>query len=157
MNKLLLAVVLCLICFVNCSTMMIGSTQKIDVYSKPEMATVKVNDMNAGVTPCTLELKRTGDYSIRLELPGYNEKTVYLERKYSGWFFCNILLGGIVGMFIDAMTGAIYVYDPKEIDVDLNSLGFKKPAKDSNLHIVVGLAPDPSWQKIAEMTPVGVK
>jgi hypothetical protein len=40
---------------------------------------------------------------------GYDTKTVPVEFKLDGWYFGNILLGGLIGMLIiDPATGAMY-------------------------------------------------
>ena len=48
-------------------------------------------------------------YQVTYTKNGYETKTVPVEFKLDGWYFGNILLGGLIGMLIiDPATGAMY-------------------------------------------------
>ena len=48
-------------------------------------------------------------YQVKFEKPGYESRTVPVEFKLDGWYFGNILIGGLIGMLIvDPATGAMY-------------------------------------------------
>jgi len=48
-------------------------------------------------------------YVIRYELDGYPTREIPLEFKVNGWYWGNLLLGGVIGMLIiDPATGAMY-------------------------------------------------
>jgi len=49
-----------------------------------------------------------GEYLIRFSNPGYEDLIVPISSRISGWFFANILLGGVFGMIIDGSTGAMW-------------------------------------------------
>ena len=62
--------------------------------------------MYAGSTPTTLKLKSSSgffskaEYYLNFSLPGYDEKTVTVSSSIEGWYWGNILLGGLLGMLI---------------------------------------------------------
>ena len=60
-------------------------------------------------------------YAIHFNKSGHEEKTETLPSQVSGWYWGNILLGGLVGMLIvDPATGAMYKLPP-EVTVKLQS------------------------------------
>ena len=54
-------------------------------------------------------------------MPGYEDKTEYLESGIDGWYWGNIAIGGLIGMFIVApLTGAMYRIPVEYVDTTLN-------------------------------------
>ena len=55
-------------------------------------------------TPCTVSLDPRGgyfrgqSYTLRLELDGYQTTEVALTPKMSGWYWGNLVIGGLIGM-----------------------------------------------------------
>ena len=48
-------------------------------------------------------------YTITLQLKNYETKQIKVECKLNGWYFGNILIGGLLGfLIIDPATGAMY-------------------------------------------------
>ena len=51
-------------------------------------------------------------YQVRFELAGYEVRSIPVECRVNGWYWGNILLGGVIGMLIvDPATGAMYKLD----------------------------------------------
>ena len=71
----------------------------------------------------------------------------------SGWVWGNILFGGIIGLIVDASTGAMYKLTPEQVEASLkaNPKAISQ-VKGEGLILAVALAPDPSWQKIAQLS-----
>lgn len=62
-------------------------------------------------TPATLNLKRSKhDIAISCSKPCYMTTTASMHSGVEGWTIGNILLGGIIGLGIDAWTGALNKY-----------------------------------------------
>jgi hypothetical protein len=56
------------------------------------------------------------------ELPGYSQAEIKLDSSVSGWYFGNLLLGGLIGMLIvDPLTGAMYNLTPEKIEQPLTA------------------------------------
>jgi hypothetical protein len=99
---------------VNCSSIVHGTTQQVKVDSEPSGAAVTVecgdvaNDPKL-VTPAVVNLHRKPDYcALKLNKEGYAPKEVRFAQKVSGWYFGNILVGGLVGLIVDAANGAMW-------------------------------------------------
>ncbi len=100
-----------------CATVIRGTKDNAHFESTPSGATVTVESISADrlgpfscITPCELELKRKRDWSVLFELDGYKPVTGTLEPKVTGGGVAsgagNIIAGGIIGIGVDAGTGA---------------------------------------------------
>jgi hypothetical protein len=106
--------------FSSCASIVSKSSYTISINSVPSEAKIVIKDKKdieifSGQTPATLKLKAgsgffgKGRYQVTYTKNGYDTKTVPVEFKLDGWYFGNILLGGLIGMLIiDPATGAMY-------------------------------------------------
>lgn len=119
--------VLCLaVLMTGCATLVDGGKlQPLTITSDPPDAHVVIHDkmddvdFREGQTPFTAQVKRNHDYLIRVTKDGYDDAEATVERKSNGWTFANILLGGIVGFYVDTQTGAAYDLSTHEVQVPL--------------------------------------
>ena len=57
---------------------------------------------------------------MRLELAGYQATEVALTPRMSGWYWGNLLIGGLIGMLaVDPATGAMWSITPEKIEQKL--------------------------------------
>lgn len=108
------------ILFSSCASIVSKSSYPISINSAPSEAKIVIKDKKGieiftGQTPTTLKLKAGSGffgkarYQVTFSKTGYDTKTVPVEFKLDGWYFGNILLGGLIGMLIvDPATGAMY-------------------------------------------------
>jgi hypothetical protein len=99
----------------QCASLMLQA-----ITSKPEGANYEVRNnagqlIHSGVTPGTVTLKsgngyfKSAGYSVKLRKDGYAEAHTTINSSLSGWYWGNILLGGLIGMVIvDPVTGAMW-------------------------------------------------
>ena len=120
MKKLLFFALLASLSLSSCATIVNGSNQNIMIDSEPQGAEIIIREKLRGATPMELTFKRdTKDYVVTLRKDGYKDVDVELRRTFNGWFIGNIIFGGVIGMVIDAATGAMWVQDPGAIKVNL--------------------------------------
>ena len=115
----------------GCASIVHGGDREITIATKPTGATASVRKSGGGVmdvvavdkTPCTISLdpKKSyfsgQSYTLRLELPGYKPAEIELTAKMSGWYWGNLLFGGLIGMLaVDPATGAMWNIAPDKID-----------------------------------------
>ncbi len=135
----------------GCASIIHGTKQDVSISSTPGDANITVDGTSRGKTPFVVELSRKNKHVIKLELNGYETYEMNLTRKVSGWYWGNILFGGIVGFIVDPITGGMYKIKPEQITAVLAkshvSLGSQKDA----LYIAVQLKRDPSWKKIGDL------
>jgi PEGA domain len=131
MNKAILSVVLSAgLLTSGCATIVHGTTQAIPFSSDPEGAEVFVNGTARGVTPTTVTLPRSSSsYNVVYKKAGYEDTSENLRSSISGYYFMNIILGGIVGLVLDAVDGAWYDYDdPNPVNLPLTVAARTNPA-----------------------------
>ena len=75
------------------------------------------------VTPCVVVAKRSADMTVTVNKEGYEPQIIPLTKEIPGTgaagFAGNLLLGGVVGMGVDAVTGAALDHKPNPVIVTL--------------------------------------
>ena len=115
---------LLLIVFWNCATIISGSKQDISVNSEPSGAKVKVTttggvEMGQGITPASFSLKKGTEYVVSIEMEGYSYKEVRLGKEFDVYVIGNLLCGGLPGLIVDGLSGAMWKISPDEVYVTL--------------------------------------
>lgn len=117
-RKVLLAVAFCgliLLTGSGCATIICGSTQKIPISSTPSGAKVTADTGTSIVTPGSIVLERKSAHTLVAEYPGRGQQQQKLEKKLNNWVWGNILIGGLIGLVIDIVSGSINELQPKEV------------------------------------------
>lgn len=116
----------------GCASIVGDSKYPVQVSSAPAGASFEITDkegkvVHSGNTPTTITLKsghgyfKGETYSLRFKKDGYPDKLVTLDSSVSGWYWGNLLFGGVIGMLIvDPATGAMYKL-PEGVSADLGA------------------------------------
>ncbi len=110
----------------GCASVTRGTTENISIASTPAGAEATISGLEvptACVTPCAIVAKRSADISISFAKPGFESETVTLTKEVpatgAAGFAGNVLAGGLVGMGVDAATGAAQDHKPNPVIVTL--------------------------------------
>jgi hypothetical protein len=115
----------------GCATIVHSGPRSVSVASTPPGATVAIYDranhlVQTNTTPFVAKLDPkygyfTGqNYRLVFEMPGHAPAEVKLQSTLSGWYFGNIVFGGLIGMLIvDPITGSMYNLAPDKIEQTL--------------------------------------
>jgi hypothetical protein len=80
----------------------------------------------ACVTPCVVQAKRNADLVVTINKEGYEPQIIPLTKEIPGsgaaGFAGNLLAGGLVGMGVDAATGAALDDKPNPVIVTLQPI-----------------------------------
>jgi hypothetical protein len=118
----------------GCATIMNRGPREIPIASQPAGAKVSIyNRANQLVmtetTPFLAQLTPkhrffVGQrYRVVFEMAGYEPTEVTLKPRIGAWYFCNFVLGGVVGfLIVDPATGAMFRLLPEEVDQVLTPL-----------------------------------
>ncbi|MBV9961468.1 MAG: hypothetical protein JO072_04405 [Parafilimonas sp.] len=118
--------------FTGCASIVSKSNWPISIDSNPDNANVSIVNKRGievfkGKTPTALKLKSGSgffakeSYVVTLSMNGYETKKIDVECKLNGWYFGNIILGGVIGMLIvDPATGAMYRLDTDAVNETLH-------------------------------------
>lgn len=115
-----------LVALAGCASIISGRTQEVSFASNPEGVTVTVNGRILGKTPLTVNLQKKSEQSLVFSKDGYKTLSMELETSINGWFWGNIVLGGLIGSTTDGITGSIYKYAPSQYMVTLEPDGTNK-------------------------------
>lgn len=117
----------------GCASIVHGGPRSIPIASTPPGAKVSIYDrsntmVSTDTTPfiATLPMKfgyfKAQKYRLVFEMPGYAPAEINLESSVSGWYFGNLLFGGVIGMLIvDPLTGAMFNLKPEKIEQTLTA------------------------------------
>src|SRR5215203_3680535 len=112
---------------VGCASVTRGTTENISISSTPAGATAELSGLDnptSCVTPCVVVVKRSADITVTVNKEGYEPQVIPLTKEIAGsgaaGFAGNVLVGGLVGMGVDAATGAAQDHKPNPVIVTLN-------------------------------------
>ena len=112
-----------LITTIGCASITRGSKDTLVVNSDPSGAKVSLSIGLSGKTPCVFKVSRKGGFVVKIEKEGYETIEIQVVGQISGsgsaGLAGNVLLGGIIGLGVDAATGAAKDLKPNPIDVKL--------------------------------------
>lgn len=134
----------------SCATIISGSRQNVEITSEPSSAKVYINEIEIGQTPVQKSLKRNQEYQLILKLDGYKTYETKLEKKFNAWYIGNIAFGGLIGIIIDPITGAMHKLKPEEIDGNLKS-GTTYRTESGNIFIKISMEIDPASEKVGQL------
>lgn len=135
----------------SCATIMHGTHQKVGIASNPSNACIWVDRNYVGNTPLIVNMTRSDNHVVRIELDGYRPYEVVLTKQLSGWVVGNIVFGGVIGLAVDAITGGIYRLTPEQVQADLYANRMACCKKTSDSYIAIVLEPNSSWVKIGQL------
>jgi hypothetical protein len=107
-----------------CATIIEGTSQSVVISTDPAGANCVVDRKGTRVgqvnpTPGSIHIdKSKDDLSVACTLAGYQSATVAETPKFQGTTFGNIVAGGLVGVVVDAASGANYAY-PNDVRLTL--------------------------------------
>lgn len=107
----------------GCATAINGATQAVVVNTSPPGAHVTVDETREGTTPCSFQLERKFDHHVLIQMPGYEREEFEVTRVPTGKAVNNLWLGGLIGLAVDASTGADNKLVPEQINATLRPNG----------------------------------
>jgi len=117
----------------GCATITRGTTEVLVVETDPPGATVEISNGHQCSSPCTVELKRKHDYHVKIAKAGYEPIETDVKSQIVGagaaGMAGNVLVGGLIGVGVDAYTGATKGLKPNPLSVNLAPVsGSQAPA-----------------------------
>ena len=107
----------------GCATITRGSNEAFVIETEPAGAEARLSNRLQCTTPCSLKVKRRGDFVVTIEKNGYQTVratvTSSIDNAGSAGMAGNVLLGGIIGAGVDAGTGAMHSHKPNPLVVKL--------------------------------------
>ncbi|MEM7720926.1 MAG: translation initiation factor 2 [Pseudomonadota bacterium] len=117
-------VVASLLCLANCATVTRGTTDVLQFQTTPSGAAVQTsNGFTCASTPCAIEMPRRSELVATITHDGCRTHQVNVTHHTAdagaAGVAGNVLLGGVVGLAVDASTGASQDLVPNPVVVEL--------------------------------------
>lgn len=103
----------------GCATIVKGTHQSVTVKTTPPGANCELKRQASSLgfvnpTPGTIQVdKSKTDLSVICNKSGHLETTATLPSSFQSWSLGNILIGGLIGIAVDAGSGAMHEYQPE--------------------------------------------
>lgn len=113
------------------SILMNGQPSIIQAQSVPAGAKVSVRGITNGesfteTTPAAITLSRASDYELTFELGEYESEVIIIRRTINGWFWGNLIIGGIPGWIIDYATNDMWVHSLTIASIDFTKQSYNR-------------------------------
>lgn len=118
--RLVAVLLVTVVCLTGCATIVGKDVFPVTINSNPDGANILIVDekgrkMYTGTTPSTVTLAagesyfHAKTYTITFSKQGYTDQYATVKATLSGWYFGNILFGGIIGILIvDPISGKMW-------------------------------------------------
>ena len=132
-----------LLFFTGCATIVGGTSQVVAVDSTPSGATCEASRnglrLHSGVTPMSFPIDKSYHAITISCVDALNRRATMIDKPGADpWVLGNVLIGGLIGVSIDLITGSINKYDTA-LAVDMAS----SPAVEPQGHAPVVASPAP--------------
>lgn len=152
----LLSVIGLSVLIAGCATIFKGSSADVQVNSSPSGADVYINEIDRGSTPQTLSLKRNKNYVLTFKKEGYEDVNMEIDKKFDigTTVVGNIFSWGLLGIIVDAATGAAYTLTPADLDANMDELAeaghvpSDLDLKEDEIHVV--MLTQEEWEDVLE-------
>lgn len=107
----------------GCASIIKGSSEEVSVATTPDGgATCELSNSEGHwtvTTPGKTKVDLTKhDLNVSCDKPGYQQAKTTVSSGFQAWTLGNLILGGVIGLAIDAADGAMNEY-PHQIDVPM--------------------------------------
>lgn len=110
----------------GCATIVEGNDQVVHFDTEPSGATCSISRSGEGLlypsfkTPTSLNIEKDKDQLVvSCKKDGCREKVFHTNSNFEGWTLGNLVFGGIIGLGVDAASGALNEY-PSHVQIPLN-------------------------------------
>lgn len=116
----------------GCASIVSGGPKILPIMSEPDNADIEIFNLRSeenilkAKTPFTASLEKdagffqNAKYRIRINKPGYMPRETIIESGVNGWYFGNVVFGGLIGLLIvDPATGAMWKISEDNVKLKL--------------------------------------
>lgn len=120
----------------GCATVTRGTKEKVTVDVEPKDAIITTSiGHKCDTQPCEFKVKRKKSFTVTAKAPGFEEQTVSVKTRVATSGFAgaagNVLVGGIIGIAVDGITGAPLEHTPNPVNIKLVPLNSKEANPDT--------------------------
>ena len=107
-----------------CGSITRGTTERMAFTTEPPGAYMtSTKGYACPATPCSMDVDRSDEFDVTFVKPGFRPETIPVRTKVVGTGAAgmagNILVGGVIGVGVDAATGAAFDHFPNPVAATL--------------------------------------
>lgn len=107
-----------------CATVTRGTNEAWTIETNPIGAAVRTTvGFACDATPCTFKMPRKSEFDVTVTKPGYKTVTTHVTHQTAGagaaGMAGNVILGGVIGVGVDAVSGATQELKPNPLSLTL--------------------------------------
>lgn len=110
----------------GCATVTRGTTSQVQMDTDPPGALARTSLNHTCTTPCTIQVSRKDEFAVTFSKEGFQDARMDVKTQIAGTgaagFAGNIVLGGVIGMGVDAATGSTLEHVPNPVRAVLQPL-----------------------------------
>lgn len=107
----------------GCGTVVRGTNEQVAINVSPGSAQVSTTTRHQCTGSCVITVPRKQAFSVTASAPGYETQTVAVLTKVAGAGVAttagNILVGGVIGIGVDSVSGANFDHVPNPVVINL--------------------------------------
>lgn len=122
-----LAIIAILSILPGCASIARGTTEDVVIITSPADAKITTSiGSNCTSSPCTIKVNRKTPFTATAAKPGYHTGSLFIDTKMSGkgtaGLAGNVLFGGVIGVGVDAVSGATLDHTPNPATIALTPI-----------------------------------
>jgi hypothetical protein len=102
----------------GCATFLNDASQTVTFDSSPNGARIFMNGVEVGITPLSMQVRRSRNTMILAKKDGYEDQQLALQTTTTGKFWAN----GPIGSTVDYLSDAMIEYSPNQYYIRLNRM-----------------------------------
>ena len=123
MPKYIVSIIAIVLMTSGCATITRGTSEVFIVNTAPVGAEIAISNGETCVSPCSLIMKRKNGFHVSIVKNDYHTVEASINTQVTGagsaGMAGNVLLGGVIGVGVDATSGAMNKFVPNPLEVTL--------------------------------------
>lgn len=145
--KSIVCVIACAVLVTGCASIARGTSEEVVINADPADARITTTlGHSCQKSPCTVKVGRKKTFTVIAEKEGYKPGQVFVDTKMSGkgaaGLAGNILVGGVIGVGVDAVSGATLDHDPNPVNINL--VPVEDPGESTTILKAPAAQPEPA-------------
>ena len=117
------ALVLGALCLTGCASVTRGVNEDVQIKVNPSNAKIRTSTGHACTGSCTINVPRKKTFTVTASAPGYQTEIIEVETRVGGKgavaLAGNAIVGGVIGIGVDAVSGAALDHYPNPVVINL--------------------------------------
>ena len=107
----------------GCASVVRGVNEDVTIQVTPANAEIRTSAGHACTGPCVINVPRKKEFTVTASAPGYQTEVIDVDTRFSGkgaaGIAGNVIVGGVIGVGVDAVSGATLDHFPNPVIFNL--------------------------------------